>query len=193
MAIEMFFAAIRSQNWAAFIPGPVLRAHQAGLLKFEGTDVAGWRMAKLGFPFLTSEQSTPIPSFLDETEWKNTLSLINIPVRFRGSNKMPVVSIPYGEEVFDLSVLDLHFQQAWDTGGAFAGTHEGLHRLEDEFHLHLWDPLHRGYLRRFKGAIAICRRRYGPQEITKARRRIEDIIRKNDADVIRVAKFLKLK
>lgn len=195
-AIEKFFTTLRSRNRVAYIPKRVWEAYQAGLLKFVGTHVAPWRTAQLGFAFLGPGPS-PTPTFTNETEWTEVLSALNmkVPSSPYSYKKLPIKSVPNEGEVLDLTVLPLHFLQIWDEGGKFEGKPEPdeMRRLRQEFGLEVWSVHYRGYLQSFEGAIVVCRAQYSPQELQKTRRRVEDRLRKNDADAIRVAKFLKLK
>lgn len=197
--IVRFFGALRTNNLVAFVPDPVWRAYQAGLLKFVGAGIGKQRLKPMGFdPAAWRSGSLISPTFTDKATWEGCLAELGL--RHKPVDPWctwPIETIAYDGEVFDLTNLSIVYHPTKIDLNIVKGSEPpAVLRLKREFGLEIWAPSIPGYpnsMQTFCGEVVLCKRKYAQDEVIKTRRRIQDHVAKNGADAIRVAKFLKLK
>lgn len=138
-------------------------------------DIGGWQdIESAGDPI-----QLPEPTFTDVEVWLQTLKELKLS---EGYASLTAVT----GAVYNVSFVRITLGCCWDSKESRAAT---MKMIRKTYGVHIQEP----DARNIRGYFVLCRRRYSEEEITRTRRRIEDQLRKDDCNVICVAKLLKLK
>jgi len=219
MSNDAFLRLIRNlttSGWALFLPGPFWQAHKMGLLPQWGlvekrghrymTDWQVLQFAQLiGLPVSLETKPTismeeaqrrrqewsdirygdvislPEPTFTNTDEWEEMLRVENLESAL---GKTTLVK-------YDGSIFEVSFRRI--TLGFASSSKEEMRAKMQLLRQTLGTKIQRPDERNIRGYIAFHVHYYGRGELVKMRRRIEDLVRKDNTAVVRVAKFLKLK